>query len=56
MAGRELRRRWQGVVVLTLLVAVVGAVVLAVAAGARRTATAERIGTQLTRAVKRCLR
>jgi ABC-type lipoprotein release transport system permease subunit len=41
MVGRaELRRRWQGVAVLTLLVVIVGAVVLATAAGARRSSTA----------------
>jgi ABC-type lipoprotein release transport system permease subunit len=40
MARREIRRRWRGVVVLTLLVAMVGAVVLAASAGARRTSTA----------------
>ncbi|HEY7106255.1 MAG TPA: FtsX-like permease family protein [Acidimicrobiia bacterium] len=36
----ELRRRWRGVVLLTLLVGVVGAVVLASAAGARRSSQA----------------
>ena len=36
----ELRRRWRSVVVLTVLVGLVGAVVLASLAGARRTSTA----------------
>src|SRR5205085_898255 len=36
LARCDIRRRWQGVVVLTLLVGIVGAVVLATAAGARR--------------------
>ena len=40
LAGCEIRRRWRSVVVLTLLVGVVGAVVLATAAGARRSETA----------------
>ncbi|HEU5306840.1 MAG TPA: hypothetical protein VFW97_05910, partial [Acidimicrobiia bacterium] len=37
LARSELRRRWRSVVVLTLLVGVSGAVVLALIAGARRT-------------------
>jgi hypothetical protein len=37
LARSELRRRWRSVVVLTLLVGVAGAVVLALVAGARRT-------------------
>jgi ABC-type lipoprotein release transport system permease subunit len=40
LAGFELRRRWRRVVVLTLLVGVVGAVVLATVAGGRRSASA----------------
>jgi ABC-type antimicrobial peptide transport system permease subunit len=40
LAGSDLRRRWRGVVGLALLVGVVGAVVLAAAAGARRSDTA----------------
>jgi ABC-type lipoprotein release transport system permease subunit len=40
LAGSELRRRWRSVVMLVLLVGVVGAIVLATAAGARRTGTA----------------
>src|SRR5262245_5055966 len=40
LARYELRRRWRGAVVLTLLVGVVGAVVLAATAGARRTDSA----------------
>lgn len=36
----QLRRRWGGVVVLTLIMGIVGAVVIASTAGARRTATA----------------
>ncbi len=40
LAGCEVRRRWRSVVALTLLVGVVGAVVLATAAGARRSETA----------------
>jgi ABC-type antimicrobial peptide transport system permease subunit len=40
LAVSELRRRWRGVVVLVLLVGAVGAIVLATAAGARRTSTA----------------
>jgi hypothetical protein len=40
MAASEIRRRWRGVLALTLLIAVVGAVVLAASAGARRTSTA----------------
>ena len=40
MLGRsDLQRRWRSVVVLTLLVGFVGAVVLALVAGARRTDT-----------------
>ena len=52
LARSELRRRWRSVVVLTLLVGFVGAVVLALLAGARRTDTslqrfehASRVGT-----------
>jgi ABC-type lipoprotein release transport system permease subunit len=40
IARSTLRRRWRSVVVLTLLVGFVGAVVMALAAGARRTDTA----------------
>lgn len=40
VAGHMLRRRVRSVVMLTLLVGVVGAVVLATAAGARRTGSA----------------
>jgi hypothetical protein len=40
LASSELRRRWRSVVALTFLVAVVGALVLATAAGARRTDSA----------------
>ncbi len=40
LATGEIRRRWRSVVVLTVLVGVVGAVVLATAAGARRTDSA----------------
>ena len=40
VALREMRRRWQGVVALTLLIGLVGAAVLAAGAGARRTGTA----------------
>jgi len=40
LAGCELRRRWRSVVGLALLVGMVGAVVLATAAGARRSDTA----------------
>jgi putative ABC transport system permease protein len=40
LAGFEIRRRWRRVVLLTLLVGVIGAVVLATVAGARRTSTA----------------
>ena len=39
LGGSELRRRWRSVVVLTLLVGFVGAGVLALVAGARRTDT-----------------
>ena len=40
LAGCEVRRRWRSVLALVVLVGVVGAVVLAAAAGARRSATA----------------
>ena len=40
LARSEMRRRWRSVVVLVLLVGVVGAIVLATAAGARRTGSA----------------
>ena len=40
LAGRDIRRRWRTVVVLTLMVGVVGAVVVATVAGARRTDSA----------------
>ena len=40
LARAEIRRRWRSAVVMTLLVGVVGAVVLATAAGARRSNTA----------------
>jgi ABC-type antimicrobial peptide transport system permease subunit len=40
LAGREIRRRWRSVVVLVLLVGAVGAIVLATAAGARRSSSA----------------
>jgi len=40
LAGSEIRRRWRSVIVLVLLVGAVGAIVLATAAGARRTSTA----------------
>jgi hypothetical protein len=40
LAGHEIRRRWRSVVVLTLVVGVLGAVVLATVAGARRTDSA----------------
>jgi putative ABC transport system permease protein len=40
LAGCEIRRRWRSVVALTLLVGVVGAIVLATAAGARRSESA----------------
>ena len=39
LAGGELRRRWRSAVLLALLVGLVGAVVLATAAGARRSST-----------------
>ena len=35
VARSEFRRRWRGVVVLTLLVGIIGAVVMATVAGAR---------------------
>ena len=38
MARREIRRRWRGVLALTLLVAIVGTVVLATTAGDMRLA------------------
>jgi hypothetical protein len=40
LAGREIRHRWRSVVVLVLLVGAVGTIVLATAAGARRSSTA----------------
>ncbi len=40
VARAELRRRWRSVALLTLIVVIVGAVVLATAAGARRSSTA----------------
>jgi hypothetical protein len=40
LAAYDLRRRWRSAVALTLLVGVIGAIVLASAAGARRSATA----------------
>lgn len=40
LAWRDLRRRWRRVVLVTLLVGVTGALVLATAAGARRTSSA----------------
>jgi putative ABC transport system permease protein len=40
VAGGEIRRHWRSVIALTLLVGAVGALVLATAAGARRTASA----------------
>jgi hypothetical protein len=40
LAGSEIRRRWRGTVAIMLLVGVVGAIVLATAAGARRSDTA----------------
>jgi len=40
VARSEFRRRWRGVVVLTLLVGIIGAVVMATVAGARRSDTA----------------
>ena len=40
VARRDLGRRWRRVVVVIVLVGVVGAVTLAMAAGARRTSTA----------------
>ena len=40
VARCEMRRRWRGMVALTLLVGVIGAVVLATVAGARRSDTA----------------
>ncbi|HTK16346.1 MAG TPA: FtsX-like permease family protein [Acidimicrobiia bacterium] len=40
LAGNDIRRRWRSVVALTLLVGAVGAIVLATAAGARRSHSA----------------
>ena len=40
LAAIDIRRRWRSVVALTLLVGAVGAIVLATAAGARRSDTA----------------
>jgi ABC-type antimicrobial peptide transport system permease subunit len=40
LGGSDLRRRWRSVIALVLLVGAVGAIVLATAAGARRTSTA----------------
>jgi len=40
LAASDIRRRWRSVVALTLLVGAVGAIVLATAAGARRSDTA----------------
>src|SRR3954463_13140365 len=40
LAGHDVRRRWRSVVALTLLVGAIGAIVLATAAGARRSDTA----------------
>jgi len=40
LAGSELRRRWRSVVLLALLVGIVGGIVLATVAGARRTSSA----------------
>lgn len=40
LAGSDIRRRWRGIVALALMVGVVGAVVLATAAGARRSESA----------------
>src|SRR4051812_9361697 len=40
LAGHDIRRRWRSVVALTLLVGAVGAIVLATAAGARRSDSA----------------
>ena len=46
LAGCEIRRRWRSVVALVLLVGVVGAVVLATAAGARRGSAALHRGSR----------
>ena len=40
VAGHDLRRRWVATVAIALLIGVVGAVVMAAAAGARRSGTA----------------
>jgi FtsX-like permease family len=40
LAGSEVRRRWRATIAIALLVGVIGAVVLATAAGARRSSTA----------------
>jgi len=40
LAGIDVRRRWRSIVALTLLVGAVGTVVLATAAGARRSDSA----------------
>jgi hypothetical protein len=40
LAGSEMRRRWRSLVALTLLVGIIGAIVLATVAGARRSSTA----------------
>jgi ABC-type lipoprotein release transport system permease subunit len=50
LARLELRRRWRGAVVLTLLVGVVGGVVLATLAGARRTDSSLRRFSDSSRA------
>ena len=50
LARSELRRRWRSVVVLTLLVGISGAVVLALAAGARRTSSSLDRFEQVSRA------
>jgi ABC-type lipoprotein release transport system permease subunit len=49
VAWAEVRRRWRGLLVLTLVVGVVGATVLATAAGARRSETALSRFNQSTR-------
>jgi hypothetical protein len=47
LAGHEIRRRWRSAVAIALLVGVVGAIVLATVAGARRSGTAlERFNTE----------